>query len=96
MSWTANSESLGTRFVVELTSPAEGRLELRVDTAAHGWMPVARATSEVDGWRVRALLAGHEEVVESAAAARQCLFQDLHEAFPGVHLEPQPGDPVDA
>jgi hypothetical protein len=91
MSWTANSESLGTHFLVELASPAEDRLELRVDAATHGWMPVARATSGDDGWRVRALLAGHEEVVESAAAARQCLFQDLHEAFPGVRLELHPG-----
>lgn len=55
--------------------------------AGDGVMPVARATLHgFAGWKVRALLGGHEEIVATAAAARQALLEDFHEVFPATPL----------
>jgi hypothetical protein len=81
----------GFTLAVEVFAPGPGQLVLRVGTVPGVWMSVAHATAVSGRWRVRALLAGHEQVVTSAAAARQCLFEDLHELFPGVRLEPRSG-----
>lgn len=81
------------------TAPAKQPIPARIVTNAKGDMlaqvstgwgeniSIARAV-KVDGrWRVRALLGGHEEIVDSDAAATFTLLEDLHEAFPVDTLE---------
>lgn len=75
---------------VEVATPREGVVVLQVKAGA-GLMSVVQATAEMGGaWRVRALLAGHEELAESAAAAATIALEDVHEAFPGRLLELAP------
>ncbi len=82
--WLVDQAATLQPLLVDLVRPEPDVVVLRVGTGADPWLPIARATAEGGRWRVRALLGHHEEVVEDLRAARQCLFGDLHEAFPGL------------
>lgn len=75
------------------TAPAKQPIPARIITNAKGDMvaqvtlwgenvSIARAVKKDGHWRVRAMLGGHEEIVDSDASATFTLRQDLHEAFP--------------
>jgi len=82
--WLVDQAATLQPLLVDLVRPEPDVVVLRVGTGADPWLPVARATAEGERWRVRSLLAHHEAVVGDLRAARQCLFGDLHEAFPGL------------
>ncbi|MGL5824473.1 MAG: hypothetical protein ACRCYU_06520 [Nocardioides sp.] len=70
---------------VELTTGVDLAV-LRVDAGGQ-WLTVAQACVDEAGcWRVRALLAGHEEVVGDEAGMCACMLADLHELFAGSEL----------
>jgi len=73
-------------LLVELDE-TKSRLALRVRDGAHPGMVVALADESDRGWRVRALLAGHEELVRTREGARASLLADYHELF-SEGLEP--------
>ncbi len=82
------SRSGQSEMSVEILAPSRGVMVLQIDVAEGPRMPIARATKRAGRWAVRALLFAHEEDVLSDSAARQCLIEDLHEAFPNLTLTP--------
>lgn len=67
---------------VQKLTPEPGVMIMKV-----GPLAVARATKVDRGWRVRALIARHEELVLTESAAEAVAMEDVHEVFPGMRLE---------
>jgi hypothetical protein len=91
---TAKFHAPDADLMAELVAPAPDVMVLRIGNTADCWMPVARATLNADGWRVRALIGGHEQLVASVSAARQCLLEALREAFPALQFRSVVGQPA--
>lgn len=71
----------------QLVTNDKGVILAQVDAGRGGNLSVAQAVMENGHWRVRSMLAGHEEIVDSLAAATSTLIADLHEAFTIGQLE---------
>ena len=74
---------------VHKLTPADGVMVMQVGVGSSA-LAVVRATKIAEGWQVRALIAGHEEIVPTEAAAVAAAMEDVHEAFPWDRLELTP------
>lgn len=77
-----NTAPMKQPIPARIVTNAKGDMLAQVST---GWgenISIAQAVKENGRWRVRALLGGHEEIVDTEASATFTLLEDLHEAFP--------------
>lgn len=87
MEWTLTQPTSPAVLRVRL-SAAPGRYTVYIGDPAGTEMVIAQATAAGKVWKVRALLAHHEETVTTAKGACQALLADVHELFSCSHLTP--------
>ena len=87
MEWTLTQPTSPAVLRVRLAA-APGRYTVHIGDPAGTEMVIAQATATGPFWKVRALLAHHEETVTTAKGACQALLADVHELFPGARLTP--------